>query len=874
MQLVGGEGHMAKEQIIYVGPEEELTNVRERLEHIQASPIMLVIPPQTQLRSHVGWRLLRSRVRELGQDVLVISSDRQIRAVAKAAGFRVADSLESPPSDKTRPNNRPVRSEMGAKTAQGSSRQVGSGRPDSRSLRSGQQPNRRNLPGNGRQQETVSSSGKGSTSSGSAEMNTGTGAASSTFEMEDMAFGSHYPVTNQTLPPGRPASAGREDVEDDPIVEDYYVARSIREAAQEGDANATSPAPEMARPSSAKPEQSSKIPPSSGIDDDPFAYMEDIQPVALPEQRASAFIHEVDQGVPDLADIPTDVHEVEIEDLGDEGEVMLHHDLSPRAPAEPMKGEPGMQETPRLYGMPPRSSRMGSSSRPSFEDIEDEEGLLPIPTADQPTRITPSYPARSSGISAPQAGRRGPQPIIQPPSQARNVSGRAPAQPARKPTSTKTSRNVTKPPMISSTSARSNHRGRRVTTMVLVSLAVLLFAVLAFLYFGSNATVTIVVPSQPSSATGQYVASTNQHNSQQNTIPSQVLVYPARATLPGTATGTVKQGNHVASGTVTFSNTGSKNLDIPTGTVLSTIGASPIQFVTTADALVLPDNSGSPKIVVPVQAQLTPQMPGESGNVAANSITLIPPDSLSNIAKNNNLSSLAPGILTVTNPDPTIGGGSSNVLAVSTNDVSALKLALHQQIQNEIKIWLANNTHKGDIQGTLAPNVLASSTPLADENLITTPSVGQPAPGGKFTGVLSVNVSLLVIRDAAIQAAGKAQLNAKAMQMKPAYVLATQVPTVKVTSHTLSKDGTTLSITLDSTGQIIPRISTQELSNKVAGKSVDTAKSFIKSGQAGINGVVDTSITVFPPFLGLMPFRPEQIHILEQPGPVQGTPSG
>ncbi|HYX50555.1 MAG TPA: hypothetical protein VE843_12470, partial [Ktedonobacteraceae bacterium] len=61
---------MTKEKIIYLGPEEEMTNVRERLENADAGSIILVIPPQTHLRSHVGWRLLRSRVRELGQDVL------------------------------------------------------------------------------------------------------------------------------------------------------------------------------------------------------------------------------------------------------------------------------------------------------------------------------------------------------------------------------------------------------------------------------------------------------------------------------------------------------------------------------------------------------------------------------------------------------------------------------------------------------------------------------------------------------------------------------------------------------------------------------------------------------------------------------------
>jgi uncharacterized protein YjbI with pentapeptide repeats len=89
---------MTDEQIIYLSPEEELTNVRERLERAQAQRIILVIPLQTQLRSHVAWRLLSSRTRELSKDVLVISSDRQIRSVAKAAGFRVADSQESTPS--------------------------------------------------------------------------------------------------------------------------------------------------------------------------------------------------------------------------------------------------------------------------------------------------------------------------------------------------------------------------------------------------------------------------------------------------------------------------------------------------------------------------------------------------------------------------------------------------------------------------------------------------------------------------------------------------------------------------------------------------------------------------------------------------------
>jgi hypothetical protein len=368
------------------------------------------------------------------------------------------------------------------------------------------------------------------------------------------------------------------------------------------------------------------------------------------------------------------------------------------------------------------------------------------------------------------------------------------------------------------------------------------------------------------------VASTNQQNTQQNTIPSQVLTYTASATGQGAATGTVQQGNQVATGTVTFSNKGSQPLDIPTGTLLSTSGAVAIQFVTTADALVQPDSSNSvPSVVpVPVQAQLL----GDSGNVAANSITIVPPDSITRIAQNNHIPSTSVN-LTVTNPNPTTGGGATNVPAVSSNDVNTLALVLHQQVQNEIKIWLAKVVLKGDVTGLLMPNVLGSPTPLRAEKVITTPTVGHSAPGGKFTGVLGVTVFMLVIRNAAIQAAGRAQLKASALHMKPAAVLATQLPvTVKVTSRTASKDGTTLSITVDATGHIIQQVSTQEIGNQVAGKNVDQAKSFITSGQAGIKGVVDTSIDIFPPFLGYMPFRPEQIHIIVQPGPVKGAPNG
>ena len=846
---------MAKEQIIYLGPEEELTNVRERLENTNAGRIILVIPPQTQLRSHVGWRLLRSRVRELGLDVLIISSDRQIRAVAKAAGFRIADSLESPPSDRPRPINRPVRSDIGRKTSQGTNKQVSSGNKASRPLR----PDQQQMP--------LSSNKNGSTLSSSGDMNREFDpAASSTFEIEDVFYDSHFELPIETVPPPRSGVGDQEEGEVDSLTVDYYVARSIREAAQSSDSGEVSSANEHTETSSDKLEQSGKIAQPSGIEDDPFAYMEDIQPIGLPEQRASTFIHDIDQGIPDISDVPTDVHDVEVEDLGDDGEVMLQPDLSPHAWDDQMLKESGVQETPRIYGMPPRSSRIGNSMRPSLEDLGNEDDLLPpsIPIPDQPTRVTPSSLARASGASTPSsAARREPQPIMQPSRRERNVSTNPTVQQSKKPLTTKSSRVVTNPPLSSKAGSNSNRNGKRILAIVSISLGVLLLALLPFLYFGSNATVTVVVPSQSLNVTMQYVASTNQQNSQQNTIPSQVLTYPVSPTGQGTATGTTKQGNQVATGTVTFSisNKGPNQLDIPIGTVLSTTGAVPIQFVTVADVLVqsASSNNNIPSIA-PIQAQLPAQMPGESGNVAANSITLIPPDSLSNIAKTNNLSSLAPDILTVTNPSPTTGGGSSNVPTVTSSDVNTLTVTLQQQEQSKINAWVTNLKNQGYEVGT------------PEENVITTPAVGQPAPDGKFTGVLSVKV--LVIQKDAIQTAGKAQLTAKALHMNPPSVLVKQSVNVQVTNSISSKDGTTLSITVKATGHAVQKVSAQQISQQLAGKSIDQAKSFITSGQAGIKGVVATTIVHFPPFLGFMPFRAGQIHLVVQPGPTIGTTNG
>ena len=406
---------MTDEKIIYLGPEEDLTSVSERLEKTNAGRITLVIPPQTQLHSLVGWRLLHARMRKLGKDVLVISSERQIRSVAKAAGFRIADSQESSPSAKRRPSSHPSRSGTGGKTPQSSQNLPGRGSPENRAQRQRQLPNQPRVATNDRQQMQQTQRKTSGSVSRADEMLSGsdTGAASSTYGRQDTQFRSPKDLHIDTSPSIRPHVPGQVDDEPDTWTADYNVSQSIREAAQGTDAGTVSPAAGTREPSSGIPRQESQTSLPAGNEHDPFAYMEDLQPASLPEQRGSTHIDDIESGIPDIADVPTDEFEYQIEDMGDEGAVFLQQDFSPPPWSEPAVEEPGRVEMPRGYGTPPRNSRMGKLP---LQDIDDEEKLPPVP--EQPTYIMPSPSAavRSPAMPTPSTvGNRQQPPNYQQP---------------------------------------------------------------------------------------------------------------------------------------------------------------------------------------------------------------------------------------------------------------------------------------------------------------------------------------------------------------------------------------------------------------------------------------------------------------------------
>lgn len=890
---------------IYLSPEEELTSVRERLEKTQARRIILVIPPQTQLRSHVGWRLIHARMRELGKDLLVISPDRQVRAVARAAGFRVAESQESSPSNRPRlgSSTRPgaINTRGAARSRIGSSR----GGPDSRASQHGS--SRRQTPNPGNRPLTPLPPTERDAYDDDLtlerqiqpdlepEESQPIAPPPTLFKEPEAQKRSRLDFHISTTPSVRPSVPGNDDDDDtnDAYYDDYNTAKRIRESAS---------AKEQINQSkfSDERERGSRGSTAGSWDNDPFEYMEDEpQHPPLPEQKGSmpGLFDEIGTNVPDISDRSTEIMESEIEDLGDMGAITPPNITSlpkpreqsprPRRPSgqmsrhSPRSPRPGSQniddddellaipDRPTQFGRPSRgltgSPRPSQSLRPAQRPSQSLRSAQPAQAGQRPSQSLRSGPAAqrpsqslrpaqrpSQSLRSDQPAQRPsqslrPSPPPQVSQRARPASGLGPRTPVLSP-----SASAHRQPISRQRPTRRNNRGLSIFFGVLV--LVLLVVGLLF-YFVPTATVTISLQAQNYSQTVQLNASTQPQTSSPGAIQAQTLEHDFSASGQGTATGQTRVGDTQAQGLVTFTNNGTTDITIPTGTIIAT--QSGIPFATSAEAFVA---HGHSQPAVPVTAQQT----GIAGNVQANSITSIPASSLNSIAQDNHTSSASIS-LTVTNPQATGGGGAKNVPAVTKQDLQALEHLLHKDLQQQVTSWLTAQTQAGDLHGTPVPNILNSANPLPGEQLSGTPNAGQAASSGTFPGTLTLHVKVLVARAATIKAAAAELMKTAVPKARPTFMLATQLPiTLNNEKGTPSQDGNSLAISAKATGAIIKQTSIQDISNTLAGKSVGQATSDLQTSLAQA-GVQQVQINVTPSFLGIMPLQAGRIQIILQP---------
>lgn len=863
---------MADEQTIYISQEDDLTTVRERLERIPTRRVTLVIPTQTQLRSHVAWKLLYARARELGKEVLIVSSDPQVRSVAHAVKFKVAHSLESSPAGRSRPASRPARSSVGVRSrppttptsrsssARGAAESRGSTSGSTRSRPLRQQPEQwyddaPESPPTQPEPESVHPQSRpdeivtGGLSKQIFDLPSTFDASERMYtEPEDFLAPSVPPIS--PMPPIHPLTPQQVE-EPDLLFEDYTQAQDIRQAASEKAATSEGAGTPPAKPGQAiRPDSepgeafaSYRVLPLPNIADDPFASMEDIQPPPkLTEQRGAVSIEGFDaleeyntgeHVIEDVGELPASIIEGEVEYQDDEGEF-----VPPPAP----RG----RDATTSRGHSARPFRRSGYLQPEPPDEFDEDGLPSL--EELPTQVTPIPaeppvvpPAREARGAASVSNRAQPA-----------TSRRAPAQPAQRPA--QPARRT--PWQAASRVPGSQVPARRKIPFVWLAVLIVILVIIGCVgYFVPSADVAITLYARDYTGPVSLVAHPYQ---QANTALAQKITKTFTASGTGKASGTTMVSSAIAKGSVTFTNTGSKAIDIPTGTTLATAGANSVQFVTTADAII-PVAKGQSNLAPPIPVQAS--KPGDSGNVAAGSITAIPDDSLSAIAQYPpNKVAVTDLKLTVTNPQATSGGGMRPAKTVTGNDLGAAKNALHQQLlQGDVNAWVKQLANTG----------VAGSPVVVDETLLNAPLADQVEDTGSFPSALKMDVAVLFLSNSALQNAAVVQLQNTLNHDKnyQNYAVVTDAnPAVKLDQIKVTGgDANSLNVSFNAAAKVVPALVKSDIQKRIVGMPIKQAESTLE----GIPNVQRVTITPHPSFIWFIPYMSEHVNVLIQAGSAQ-----
>jgi len=196
------------------------------------------------------------------------------------------------------------------------------------------------------------------------------------------------------------------------------------------------------------------------------------------------------------------------------------------------------------------------------------------------------------------------------------------------------------------------------------------------------------------------------------TVPAQRFTFHLQVQQTFPATG-IKVTDMQATGTAEFSNfdTGG-GVFIPAGTIVQT--QTKIQFRTTADLTLphaqvdfFPPFSTHPSTgAVGIQAV----KPGETGNVGANTIIVIPK---------------AGKLLKVTNPDPTAGGAHTEATVVSQDDVDKALAALNAALPPELDRQIAGMAIPSGVTLYDQTKALGTVTPSVDPATLVGQAVAQ-----------------------------------------------------------------------------------------------------------------------------------------------------
>lgn len=911
---------MSDEQTIYISQEDDLTTIRERLENISSRRVTLVIPSHTQLRSHVAWKLLYARSRELGKEVLIVSSDPQVRSVAHAVKFKVAHSLESSPQGKSRPAGHPTRSANGR-----SKPQMGkAGTPKNNVRSSTSLQSRQAEP-----EEEVWYSPTPERRSAIPPSREGTNYQIEDVdgdEITDASISPRYSRTEKpqqspfeyrvdspsTLSSIRPVPAEQIEEDADMLTADYEQAQNIREAASRG-----AKKPEKSEIPST-PDITSRVSPlehrgsrfrtkSRQFLDEPFVHEEDSQPALAREQRGHATIEDkdtLDAGAEDVADMPTSVLDVGLPESVSGPEIDYHADNDYLPPAS----EPGTQGswnrpgTSSREGAPPEILRRAPGTRPKsgrsgylppLAPIEGSaRGERPASIEDYSTQINPTPFVEPQTSSVSRVGRE-PDPVqlpapprggARPPDTRgtgrRSADLRGTAEPGgprsgdlrsrgaalggprsdelRNRGATRPAAKTQRPPIgqiVPSIRqpARGARRRRIGSTLLIAALIVLLLALALLIYAVPATQVTLTVAGHNYT---HAVALTANPNGSAGTVASRSIVQEFRKKGSEPATGSKMLGTAKSKGFVCFTNQSDASVEIPTGSIVS--ASNGVQFTTTADGVVLAHNTCvNDPLTFPIEAVKA----GETGNVLAGSVTVIPDNSLDSIAKYNKVatSSLK---LAVNNSEDIKGGGMQPVPAITDKDLNNAKTDLSNQLKGDIDSWV-QNLGKDGVTGNVVTDATLVDAPPKDSTLDNSTT---------FPAEVAVRATVVFVANSDLQKATLGQLITEIGKDKnySGYTIAQDAkPPVVISQLKKQVNANSLQLNLNATAQAIPIIPKETVQNIVSGKTPGEARKLLLTN---IRGTQDARIQVTPGFFPWVSWWPAHINVTILPGSTTNSP--
>ena len=483
------------------------------------------------------------------------------------------------------------------------------------------------------------------------------------------------------------------------------------------------------------------------------------------------------------------------------------------------------------------SGKIPTSPITPSKKLQGATGAIQNRTQKPPSKALPAEPETARRVLQPVPMRTTPTPTRQ--GQQRTQGQPIARGSTRRPSSAKATKKLPPP-----------RRSNGIAYVIPIVIVAIIIGLLA--YLGPTASVAIALPAKDYSHAVTLKAGTGT-----GVVPSVQFSNDFVASSVGKATGTANVGTAPASGTVTIANTGSIDVTIPSNTVVTT--GNGISFATTAEAVVTKAGDTTSN---PVEVPILAQSPGQSGNVAASTITVIPNTSLNAIAHANNGTAVANIKLTIVNTNPTTGGGTGTAPAARQTDINAIKVTLDKMLDAQYQAWLKQHTTSADLAGILS----------SGETWLSIPNVNTPlSSDGTFTAKRSRNVTIVVIRATTLQQASATQMNQalKGDKNYSGYTVVSDLQhPIQVEKLQTKLDGKVVTFSFIGAGKIVPDISTQQIQHLIAGKRASDARTLLLDQ---LPSVRDVTITTGPKIgnwtPGIIPLWTGHIDVQLVPGP-------